>query len=215
MAKDIRWQDEYWLLLMQLYLRKPEGVKALYSRGLVDLSLEIHIPPQVLYERMFQLRQLDTPRMERLWENYGKNPKRLAKGVKMLREMKGLGNAENFYDGVELHESFETDFRPIAENESLTPIMLVVILDLYFRLTPNTMVKETPEIQELAKLMKIDAALVVEVMEIYQICDPYLNRMELLTSPLVTPCNEIWKRYGNGSPEKLAAYASQLKEYFK
>ena len=215
MAKDIRWQDEYWLLLMQLYLRKPEGVKALYSRGLVDLSLEIHIPPQVLYERMFQLRQLDTPRMERLWENYGKNPKRLAKGVKMLREMKGLGNAENFYDGVELHESFETDFRPIAENESLTPIMLVVILDLYFRLTPNTMVKETPEIQELAKLMKIDAALVVEVMEIYQICDPYLNRMELLTSPLVTPCYEIWKRYGNGSPEKLAAYASQLKEYFK
>ena len=215
MAKDIRWQDEYWLLLMQLYLRKPEGVKALYSRGLVDLSLEIHIPPQVLYERMFQLRQLDTPRMERLWENYGKNPKRLAKGVKMLREMKGLGNAENFYDGVELHESFETDFRPIAENESLTPIMLVVILDLYFRLTPNTMVKETPEIQELAKLMKIDAALVVEVMEIYQICDPYLNRMELLTSPLVTPCNEIWKRYGNGSPEKLSAYASQLKEYFK
>jgi hypothetical protein len=39
--------------------------------------------------------------------------------------------------------------------------------------------------------------------------------MEILTSPLITPCNNIWKRYGNGNPEKLAAYAAQLKEYFK
>lgn len=77
------------------------------------------------------------------------------------------------------------------------------------------MVKDTPEIQQLSRLLKIDTALIVEVMEIYQICDPLLNRMEILTSPLVTPCNNIWKRYGNGNPEKLAAYAAQLKEYFK
>ena len=32
MAKNVRWQDEYWLLLMQLYLKKPEGVKPLYER---------------------------------------------------------------------------------------------------------------------------------------------------------------------------------------
>lgn len=27
------WSDEYWLLLMQLYQRKPAGIKPLYSRG--------------------------------------------------------------------------------------------------------------------------------------------------------------------------------------
>ena len=215
MAKNVRWQDEYWLLLMQLYLKKPEGVKPLYSRGMVNLSLERHIPPQFLYEQMFKLRSLDTPRMEKLWERYGNNPKRLAKGIKMLRQMKGLGSAGDFYEGVETHESFELDFKPIEENPDLTPVKLIMILDLYFRLTPNTMVKSTPEIQQLARLLKIDTSLIVEIMEVYQICDPYLNRVELLTSPLVLPCNRIWKRYGNDNPEKLAAYAAQLKEYFK
>ena len=215
MAKNVRWQDEYWLLLMQLYLKKPEGVKPLYSRGMVNLSLELHIPPQFLYEQIFKLRSLDTPRMEKLWERYGNNPKRLAKGIKMLRQMKGLGSAGDFYEGVETHESFELDFKPIEENPDLTPVKLIMILDLYFRLTPNTMVKSTPEIQQLARLLKIDTSLIVEIMEVYQICDPYLNRVELLTSPLVLPCNRIWKRYGNDNPEKLAAYAAQLKEYFK
>ena len=215
MAKNVRWQDEYWLLLMQLYLKKPEGVKPLYSRGMVNLSLELHIPPQFLYEQMFKLRSLDTPRMEKLWERYGNNPKRLAKGIKMLRQMKGLGSAGDFYEGVETHESFELDFKPIEENPDLTPVKLIMILDLYFRLTPNTMVKSTPEIQQLSRLLKIDTSLIVEIMEVYQICDPYLNRVELLTSPLVLPCNRIWKRYGNDNPEKLAAYAAQLKEYFK
>ena len=215
MAKNVRWQDEYWLLLMQLYLKKPEGVKPLYSRGMVNLSLELHIPPQFLYEQMFKLRSLDTPRMEKLWERYGNNPKRLAKGIKMLRQMKGLGSAGDFYEGVETHESFELDFKPIEENPDLTPVKLIMILDLYFRLTPNTMVKSTPEIQQLARLLKIDTSLIVEIMEVYQICDPYLNRVELLTSPLVLPCNRIWTRYGNDNPEKLAAYAAQLKEYFK
>jgi hypothetical protein len=196
-------------------LKKPEGVKPLYSRGMVNLSLELHIPPQFLYEQMFKLRSLDTPRMEKLWERYGNNPKRLAKGIKMLRQMKGLGSAGDFYEGVETHESFELDFKPIEENPDLTPVKLIMILDLYFRLTPNTMVKSTPEIQQLARLLKIDTSLIVEIMEVYQICDPYLNRVELLTSPLVLPCNRIWKRYGNDNPEKLAAYAAQLKEYFK
>ena len=215
MAKNVRWQDEYWLLLMQLYLKKPEGVKPLYSRGLVDLSLELHIPPQFLYKQMFKLRSLDTPRMEKLWERYGNNPNRLAKGVKKLRQMKGMGNADEFYDGVETNESFELDFKPLKEDTRLTPVKLIIILDLYFRLTPKTMVKETLEIQSLAKMLKIPEELVVEVMEAYQICDPCLKWMEVLDSPLIDPCHEIWQRYGNENPEKLATFALQLKEYYK
>lgn len=215
MAKHALWSDEYWLLLMQLYLKKPEGVKPIYSRQMVDLSLELHIPPQYLYEQMFKLRQLDTPRMEKLWERYGNNPKRLAKGVHMLREMKGFNNADAFYQGVETIESWELDFKPVMEGSSLTPIMLIMILDLYFRLTPNTMIAETPEIQQLARKLKIKPNVVVEVMDIYQLCDPYLNRSAMILSPLLGPCQQIWQRYGNDNPEKLAAFAAQLREYFK
>ncbi len=216
MANNNRlWSDEYWLLLMQLYLKKPEGLKPIYSRRMVELGMELHLDPRFLYEQMFKLRQLDTPRMEKLWERYGKNPKRLAKGVKMLRAMKGMGNADEFYEGVEMQEqSWEQDFKPLAEDATLKPVMLLLVLDLYFRLTPNTMVEETPEIQELARTMRIRAALVVEMMEIYQVCDPYLNRSEIVLSPLLRPCQQMWKRFGNGSPEELAALAAQMKEYF-
>ena len=68
MAKKEQWQDDYWLLLMQQYLRKPVGIKPTYSRGMVELSLELHIPPQVLHERLGDIARLRTPRIERIWK---------------------------------------------------------------------------------------------------------------------------------------------------
>ena len=49
MAKNSQWQDDYWLLLMQLYLQRPVGLKPMYSRRMVDLSLELHISPDQLF----------------------------------------------------------------------------------------------------------------------------------------------------------------------
>jgi hypothetical protein len=220
MAKHPLWSDEYWLLLMQLYLKKPVGAKALYSRSLVSLALELHIRPQFLHQQMLRLRQLDTPRMEQLWAKYSKSPKRLSQNIERLRKMKGFGQANTFYEGVEINESWEQDFKPIFDSgdspdKELTPVHLIMILDLYFRLTPNTMVAATPEIRELARHTGLTADKVVEIMDIYQTLDPYLNRTELLMSPLVDPCQEIWQRFGNDNPEKLSALAAQLKEYFR
>jgi hypothetical protein len=93
--------------------------------------------------------------------------------------------------------------------------MLVVTLDLYFRLTPITMVTETPEVQELARLLHIPAKLVVEILDVYQHCDPYLHRRDVTFSPLLLPCQQIWQRYGNIDTRQLADYAEQLKVYFK
>ncbi|MBO5603578.1 MAG: hypothetical protein II812_01085 [Prevotella sp.] len=213
MAKNALWSDEYWLLLMRLYLRKPEGVKPMYSKEMVKLALELHIPPQFLYEQMFRLRQLDTPRLERLWETYSKNPNKLARGIKKLRQMKGW--RDELFDGVEIIESWELDFKPLPVHTGIMPITLIIILDQYFRLTPITMVKDTPEIQDLAKLLKLKPELIVEIMEIFQLCDPYLNKDMMIVDDLLHPCQQIWKRYGNDNPQKLAAYAAQLKEFFK
>lgn len=215
MAKDSKWQDEYWLLLMQLYLQKPVGMKPMYSRQMVDLSLELHIAPERLFNKMCQIANLETPRIEHIWEVYGNNPRKLTRAVRLFREMNGFNNSDAFYDGVELNESFERDFKPLEEDERMTPVMLILILDLYFRLTPQTMVAETPEIQELARLMKLKATDVVEVMEVFQYCDPYLNRRGVIFHPLQIPCQEIWRRYGNADVQSLASYASQLKAYFR
>ena len=132
MAKNLKWQDEYWLLLMQIYLQKPAGIKPMYSKKMVDLSMELHIAPNVLFNKMCQIANLETPRIEYLWELYGNNPKKLKRAVNMLREMWGFNNALAFYEGVETQESFEKDFKPISADSVLTPVMLTLILDLYF-----------------------------------------------------------------------------------
>lgn len=210
-----QWQDDYWLLLMQVYLRKPVGVKPMYSKPLIELSMELHIEPEQLHARLCQIARLETPRIERIWQDYSRNPKRLSRAVQLLRGMMGFGSAGDFYDGVEVEETFERDFRPLAEDERITPVMLILIIDLYFRLTPITMVPETPEVQELARLMKVPPQLVADILEVFQHCDPYLKRRDVTFSPLLLPCKRIWQRYGNGSTEQLAVYAEQLKEYFK
>ena len=209
MAKNQLWHDDYWLLLMQLYLHKPVGVKPMYSRPMVELSIELHIAPQQLFARMCEIANLETPRIERIWQEYSRNPKRLTRAVQLLRNMMGFNSGGGFYEGVEVEETFERDFRPIAEDARLTPVMLILILDQYFRLTPITMVEETPEVQQLARLLRIPVSLVTDVMYVYQHCDPYLNRRDVIISPL------LWQRYGNIDTRQLASYANQLKDYFK
>lgn len=214
MAKKTKWHDDYWLLLMQIYLRKTVGVKPIYSREMVALALELHIPPQVLASKMQEIATLETPRIERIWQTYSGNPQKLARAARLLREMKGFGKADEFYEGVEVNETWEKDWDPLPENPQLTAVMLIMVLDLYFRLTPVTMVKDTPEVQELARMLKIDANDVVELLEVFQHCDPYLNRRDVTFSPLLLPCQNVWQRYGNGDTEKLADFARQLAAYF-
>ena len=209
-----RWTEENWIMLMQIYLKKPVGMKPMYSKAMVNLSMELHVAPQILFNKMCEIANLQTPRIERIWQEYGKNPRRLSRAVSLLRQMKGFGNDNEFYQGVDIQETFERDFRPINDATSITPVMLILILDLYFRLTPITMVPETPEIQELGRLMKIPAREVADIMDIYQHCDPYLNRKEVIFSSLFPACQEIWQRYGNMDTEELSSYAQQLKAYF-
>lgn len=213
--KQLQWNDENWLLLMQLYLRSPVGMKPKYSRAAVNLCLELHITPSSLADRMKKLDKMQTPLIERVWEKYAYDPHKLSRIVKKLREMKGFNHADMFYEGVEVSESFEKDFKPIAGCDVLTPMMLVIILDTYFRLTPVAMTSTTPEVVTLAKLMNIPADTVVEVMDAFQHCDPYLHREDVIFSPLLLPCRDIWNRYGNEPPEVLEKLAGELKEYFR
>ncbi|MBQ2128350.1 MAG: hypothetical protein II429_04400 [Prevotella sp.] len=214
MTNLTNWNDDYWLLLLQLYLLKPKGLKPMYSKPMVELAMELHIHPKVLFSKMCQLTTLQTPRIERIWQQYGQNPTRLRRAVSLLRQMKGYGDAEAFYEGVEIRESFEKDFKPVAPGSPWTPVSLTLVLDLYFRLTPNTMVTETPEVRELARLLKVRATDVVEVMEIFQRIDPYLNRNDVMFSDLLGPCSEVWHRHGSDDLEQLASYAKELKEYY-
>lgn len=209
------WTDEYWLPLLKLYMRQPQGVKPMFSRGMVELSMGLHVPPRFLYGQMFRLHRPDTPWLKRLRERYDGNPKRLSRDVRRLRDMSGLGSGGSFYDGVEVCETFEKDFRPVDGLPCVKPVMLIMTLDLYFRLTPATMVAATPEVAELARLMRLKTAVVVDALAAFRSCDPYLGRQRKAETPLARACHDVWQRYGNGEPQDLAALAAQLKEYFR
>lgn len=218
----MEWTDELWPLVIQLYLRKPEGMKPMYCRDSVKLALDIHVPPQTLYKKMFMLRQPQMPSLQQLLDRYRKSPKRLDKDCKIVRQLHGMGNASAFYDDVETNETWELDFRPVNARTAqmmgrplLTPVMLTMILDLYFRLIPTTMVAATPDVKELARLLDISASDVEDVLHIFQYCDPFVQHTDSLMDPLLPPCYKIWQRYDNGDPMLLSNMAIQLREYFK
>ena len=190
MTRTNNWTDEDWLLLLQLYLRKPVGLKPPYSRPVVDLALELHVPPGELFARMCSVANLETPLLERMWQKYGANPRRLARVAALLRSMRGFGNAEAFYSGVAVCQTFERDFLPVGGLPGVKPVMLVLILDLYFRLTPPTMVARTPEVAELGRLMRVGADLVVDAMAAYR-CSTHAARCGLA---MAMPTRWSWLR---------------------
>ena len=214
MANHPLWSDDYWLLLMQLYQKKPVGVKSEYSHPVVELGIELHIPPKTLHEQMRVLEQHNTPSLQRLWDNYADNTRRLTRDVKRLRQMTGFGDSGLFYKGVDIAQSFERNYRPIDQQTDITPVMLVIILNLYFTLTPNTMVSETPEVLEMASVLGIKPEQIVNVLDVYQTFDPILKRQPLDSSPLVDEAHSTWNEYYN-QPELLQESAEKLIEYFK
>jgi len=215
MANKDRWNDDYWLLLIQLFMKKPEGVKPPYSKELVKMALDVHIHPEYLYGKMCQLTTIDSPRLERLWNTYSDSPQKLRRAATLVRQMMGFNNPEEFYDGVKVNETFERLFRPIDGEPTVTPLMLVMVLDLYFRLTPITMNTETPEVRELAKLIKVSAEKVVEILDVFQHCDPYLHRDDMLLTPLSIPCQQVWQEFATIDTEELVKKAEAYSEYFK
>lgn len=93
--------------------------------------------------------------------------------------------------------------------------MLVMILDLYFQLIPTTMVAETPDVKELAKLLDIRAEDVAYVLGIYLRCDPFVQTPEDCDDPLLEPCRKIWEKYAYDDPTVLSNMARQLECYWK
>ena len=103
----------------------------------------------------------------------------------------------------------------IERATDLTPIALIIVLNLYFHLTPITMTEGTPEVKEVARLLNITPRRVVEIMDVYRFCDPYLNQDDLIISPLLLPCQNIWNRYGNADTKELSALTEELCHYYR
>lgn len=106
---------------------------------MVDLAIELHIHPKTLFEKMEQLLDHKTASLQKIWDTYADNPRRLNKDAKRVREMKGFGDADSFFMGVESIDSFETFYLPVADDEADASDADHTHRPHCFMLTPNTM----------------------------------------------------------------------------
>lgn len=238
------WNDQYWPLIIKLYLAKPMGMKAMYSKGVVDLSIELHIPPFYIYERLEEVERNQRPLLQHLRTLYEGNARRLSRDVKQLRQMAGFGTGGLFFDDVCIDNDFERDYCPVADDTAMTPAMLTLILNLYFQLIPDTMKATTPEVQLLAKRLHVTSDEVVQVLKLCLAEDPCIpeHRRERLlgsscaaassvssasvaspatssaagsTASLSQAVNKLWHRYGNGDAIMVEEAAERFNPYFE
>lgn len=211
------WSDQYWPLVIKLYLTPPVGVKDEYSRAVVDLALFLHIPPAHLRERMEEADHPATPSLRRMRALYEANTRRLNRDVKQLRQMAGFGSAGAFYEGVQADESFERHFRPVADDTPFTPAMLVMVLDLYYQLVPHTMTVHTPEVVELARHLRVTPTEVRQALHAFLAIDPGVPTRErdvTVPASLANAAADIWRQCDDGDMDKAAAMARRFTPYF-
>ena len=90
MATHPLWNDDYWLLVLQLYLKRPTGVKAVYAREAGDLAVELHLPPPFIHQQLQEMDRRARLELQLVWKTYAQKPRRLAKDIARLRKMKGF-----------------------------------------------------------------------------------------------------------------------------
>lgn len=85
MATHPLWNDDYWLLVLQLYLKCPTGVKAVYAHEAVDLAVELHLPPQFIHQQLQEMDRRDRLVLQLVWNTYAQ------KRVGSQKTLRGCG----------------------------------------------------------------------------------------------------------------------------
>lgn len=224
------WTNEYWPLAINAYLTAPVGPKSRLSRPVIDLAMQLHMKPADIAERLNVIHSHGKPAVERLLQHYTAHPKRLKRDAARLLDMSGFGLGSAFYEGVcTAEQGFEHFYRPIG-GTPFTEAMLTLLLDLYFRLVPATMIETTPEVRDMARRTGLAAAQVVEVLHAFRDVDPCARRRAAAdqsattgqsaasqsAAPPTLPqlCRATWQRLDDGDPMTTAAEAQRFMEYY-
>ena len=147
MARTSNWSDDYWLLLLQLYLRKPVGIKPMYSRAMVELAMELHIAPQILFSRMGQLAALQA-RLEavREKEKLRYDTGRLAEDIRRQVEsiLSGETDSEVFYKNI-LDQMIVYRDGKVEVRLNLLPMKWAFVLERMARIQRQLQEENAPE----------------------------------------------------------------------
>ncbi len=186
--KAVKWTKEESILVLDLYFKKPVGMKKKDSLQILDLAKTIGRSPSAVYRRMYEFLRWyptiplpfyddledESDPFQPFWNGYFLDLKKLHKDA----------------------ESFLSDIR-----------VYTLTLHLYFQLIPDTMTPKVPEVIALAKMVKRPPALIVEILHNYLSCDPFMRgKAPQASTSLHKLCRIIWERYEKNSLMLNAAF---------
>lgn len=194
--KAVKWTKEESILVLDLYFKKPVGMKKKDSLQIFDLAKTIGRTPNAVYRRMYDFLR---------W--YPTIPLLFYDDMEDENDSFQPFWNEYFLDSKKLHkdaESFLSDIR-----------VYTLTLYLYFHLIPDTMAPKVPEVVALAKMVKRPPAFIVEILHNYLSCDPFMcGKVPQASCTLQKICRLIWERYDKNA-SKLTAATEYITAYYK
>lgn len=190
--KAEQWTQEESVLVLDLYMSKPAGLKPVTNESLTHLAQLLGRTPEAVFRRMQKFQQ---------WYPV------LPFGM----------NEEIFQD--ENPAIWSEYFNQPKKVHSEAPAILdewcaeTLVLNLYFQLIISTMNEKVPEVVELSKLVKRPAKEIVEMLYAYAALDPFLKTpqpSELAISPI---CHHLWNRYADDM-DKLSHVAKYIESHY-
>ncbi len=194
--KAFKWTKEESILVLDLYFKKPAGMKKKDSPQILDLANTIGRTPNAVYRKMYgflrwyptipllfydEVEDENDP-FQPFWNEYFLDPKKLNRDAKAIL----------------------SDIR-----------VYTLTLYLYFHLVPNTMAPKVPEVVALAKLVKRSPAFIVEILHNYLSCDPFMRgKATQASTTLQKTCRLIWERYDKNI-SKLATTVEYITSYYQ
>ncbi len=194
--KIAKWTKEESVLVLDLYFRKPVGMKKKDSPLILDLAQTIGRTPSAVYRRMYEFLR---------W--YPTIPLFYCEDVEDENDPFQPFWHEYFTDSKKLHKDAEAYLSEIR--------IYTLTLHLYFHLLPDTMVPKVPEVVALAKLVRKPVNTIVEILHNYLSCDPFMRgKTQQASTTLEKLCSLVWKRYEGNLP-KLNSAAEHITAFYQ
>ena len=187
-----QWSKEESILVLNLYMTKPIGLKAADSDPVVNLAQLLGRTPEALCRRMQWFRQwypvlpfdadenIYTDENPAIWSDYFNRPQ------KARREAPAI--LKEFCIGT-------------------------LTLNLYFQLIISTMNEKVPEVIALAKLVKRPIKTVVSLLHDYASLDPFLKGNQPEPRPVSPVTRLLWERYADDM-DKLSRVAKYIENSY-
>ena len=186
-----QWTKEEAILVLDLYMSKPKGVKPSTDDQLINLAQLLGRTPDALCRRMQKFQQwypvlpfaedeaVYDDENPAIWTDYFAQPRKAHKEAPALLEEFCIGT---------------------------------LVLNLYFQLIISTMNEKVPEVAELAKLVKRPAKTIAGMLLSYASLDPFVKDMPT-NLPASSIQQQLWNRYADDM-DKLSHVAKYIENHY-